>query len=146
MATTIEIVENNKDKILEDLDVAIERALEAMGMQAEAYAKAACTAVDTGLLRNSITYAIAGKPAAIGTYTADKPKPGKPSSGAYSGSAPYEENTVFIGTNVEYAPYVEWGHALPAGGSVAGVHFLQQGVMGHLSELAELAEQALKGF
>lgn len=146
MPVKFEIVENNKNEILGQLDEAIERALEAMGLQAESYAKAACTAVDTGLLRNSITHAIAGKPAATASYTADKPKPGKKNSGSYAGSAPYEKNTVFIGTNVEYAPYVEQGHALPGGGHVAGIHFLERGVMGHTAEFKKLAEAALKGF
>ena len=146
MAVKFEVIENNKDEILGSLDEAIERALEAMGMQAEAYAKAACSAVDTGLLRNSITYALGGKPAAKGSYTASNPKPGKPSSGSYSGSAPAEKNTVFIGTNVEYAPYIEMGHSLPSGGHVAGIHFLEHAVLGHTAEYKELVEAALKGF
>lgn len=146
MAVTFKIVENNTNEILGGLDEAIERALEAMGMQAEAYTKAACSAVDTGLLRNSITYALAGKPANTSTYSADNPKPGKKNAGAYSGTAPYEKNTVYIGTNVEYAPYVEYGHSLPSGGHVAGIHFLQRGVTGHMDTYAKLAEAALKGF
>lgn len=146
MPTVVKIIENNKKQIQGDLEVAIERALEAMGLQAEAYCKAACTAVDTGLLRNSITHAIAGKPAAASSYSADNPKPGKPSSGSYSGSAPDAKNTVWIGTNVEYAPYVESGHRLPGGGQVAGIHFLERGVMGHMNVYKEIAEAALKGF
>ena len=35
MAVTVKIIENNKDEILGELDEAIERALEAMGLQAE---------------------------------------------------------------------------------------------------------------
>ena len=146
MAVTFKIVENNKDQIMGELEEAIERALEAVGMQAEAYTKAACSAVDTGLLRNSITYALAGKPANTSTYSADNAKPGKQNTGAYSGVAPFEKNTVYVGTNVEYAPYVEYGHSLPSGGHVAGIHFLQNGVMGHSDTFTKLVEQALKGF
>lgn len=52
-------------------------ALEAVGLQAEGYAKLLCP-VDTGRLRNSISHAVQG-------------------------------DTVYIGTNVEYGPYVEYG-------------------------------------
>ena len=52
-------------------------ALEAVGLQAEGYAKLQCP-VDTGRLRNSISHAVDG-------------------------------DTAYIGTIVEYAPYVEFG-------------------------------------
>jgi HK97 gp10 family phage protein len=71
------IIENNKDKVLEELEGAIEEALGLAGMQAENYARANAP-VDTGRLRNSIT------------------------SQVLKG-----ENAVVIGTNVEYAPYQE---------------------------------------
>lgn len=116
MASFIQIVENNKDEIKGQLDDAIERALEAMGMQAENHVKMYETAVDTGNLRNSITHAIE------------------------------DPRTVAIGTNVEYAPYVEFGHRLPSGSQVAGIHYLEKGIMNHLSEYAKIAEQALRGF
>lgn len=146
MGLTVKIIENNKAKVLDELEEAIERALEAMGLQGENYAKASCTAVDTGLLRNSITHAIGGQGAATQTYTADTPKKGKPSTGSYGGTAPGTNKVVYVGTNVEYAPYVEEGHRLPSGGHVPGVHFIRNGVLGHFEELAELAEDALKGF
>ena len=47
MALTIEIVENNKNEIKDELEVAIERALEAVGLQAENYVKMNIP-VDTG--------------------------------------------------------------------------------------------------
>lgn len=149
MATIVKIIENNKDKILGELDEAIDRALEAMGLQAEAFVKAACTAVDTGLLHNSITYALHGGPAATSSYKVDNPekvKKGQPTSGSYSGTAPNEPHTVFVGTNVEYAPYVEYGHRLPGGGQVPGVHFLERGITGHMNVYKTLIEDALKGF
>lgn len=146
MAVKYTIIENNKKQIQGELEEAIERALEAAGLQAESYVKAACTAVDTGLLRNSITHAIAGKHAAATTYKADTPKKGQPASGSYSGSAPYEKNTVFIGTNVEYAPYVELGHKLPSGGFVPGIHFLERGITSHMNVYKTIIETALKGF
>ena len=55
------------------------RALERIGLQAEGYAKDLCP-VDTGQLRKSISNAV------------DE-----------------AESTVYIGTNLEYAPFVEFG-------------------------------------
>ena len=114
MAVTFKIVEDNKDEILGELEEAIDRALEAVGLQAETYVKL-LTPVDTGLLRNSITHQVGDK-------------------------------AVYIGTNVEYAPYVEMGHKLPSGGQVAGVHFLENGIMNHMDVYQQIIEQALKGF
>jgi hypothetical protein len=136
MAEFIRIVENNKDEILGSLEDAIERALEAMGAQAENHVKMYETAVDTSNLKNSITHTLEGK------------------------------DTVAIGTPVEYAPYVEYGTGIYAesGGRKTPwsykdeegnwhrtrgqkpIHFLRDGIMKHLNEYAKIAEQALKGF
>ena len=96
--------------VLNEFHDAVLRALERCGEQAEGYAKDLAP-VDTGLLRNSITHAISGEAPAVKSYRADKPKPGRKNSGSYSGTAPKEEGglSVYIGTNVEYAPYVELG-------------------------------------
>lgn len=68
---------DNSAQIKGMMEQAVERALEAIGLQAEGYAKRLCP-VDTGNLRNSIS------------HTTDK-------------------DSAYIGTNVEYAPYVELG-------------------------------------
>ena len=78
-AALVEIRENNAAQVEAALNSAIAKALTMIGQQAEGYAKAICP-VDTGRLRNSITNAI-----------------------------DTEANAVFIGTNVEYGPYVELG-------------------------------------
>lgn len=150
MAKLFEIVKNNKDEILDGLEEAIPRALEAIGMQAEAYAKLKCP-VDTGLLRNSITHAVAGEPAATKSYHADKVKNGTQAVGFYQGNSPPAEHTVYVGSNVEYAPYVEYGHLLPGstgtGGTIVpGEYFLQKAILGHQKKYKALAEAALKGF
>lgn len=73
-------IESHKDEILTRLNGwDIHVALEQMGLVAERYAKQLCP-VDTGRLRNSITHQVS-----LG------------------------ESAVYIGTNVEYAPYVELG-------------------------------------
>lgn len=102
---------SHKKEIQSQLNDALDRAMMTVGMMGESEAKRNLTknkSVDTGLLRNSITYARGGKPANISGYSADRGE----GSGSYSGSAPSDSKdqcTVYIGTNVEYAPYVELG-------------------------------------
>jgi len=77
------ILENNAEIIKQAMNDAILVALEEIGLVAERYAKENLTknkSVDTGRLRNSVIHAIDN-----------------------------EEKAVYIGTNVEYAPYVELG-------------------------------------
>ena len=141
---SVTVIEDNSDKVAEEIRARINKALEICGLTAENYAKKLCT-VDTGLLRNSITHALSGEPAAISTYSADKAKGNKPiQTGEYSGSAP-EESTpskmaVYIGTNVEYAPYVELGTS-----SHQAKPFLKPAVADHASQYREIIEQVLKG-
>lgn len=75
----VEVRADNREAIANAIDLALVAALEEVGLVAEGYAKRACP-VDTGRLRNSITHNV-------------------------------DEGTrhVVIGTNVEYAPYVELG-------------------------------------
>lgn len=70
---------DNTDEVLKGLSDAAERALTRIGLAAEGYAKKECP-VDTGNLRNSITNEVV-----------------------------QSEKAVYIGTNVEYAAYVELG-------------------------------------
>ena len=75
-AISVELIDRS-DEVKEELAKAVETALEEIGLAAEGYAKLACP-VDTGRLRNSLSHAVDG-------------------------------NAAIIGTNVEYAPYVELG-------------------------------------
>ena len=87
------------------LEAAIKRALTIIGGTAETAAKERCP-VDTGLLRNSITYALGGEPPHISEYKDKKQE----QRGSYKGTAPKDnkgEYSVYIGTNVQYAPYQE---------------------------------------
>lgn len=106
----IEITDNSKE-VLAALQEQMQKALTICGITAEGYAKKLCP-VDTGLLRNSITYAVSGESTAISSYQADrKDKSGELKKGSYSGTAPEESKgmAVYIGTNVEYAAYQELG-------------------------------------
>ena len=80
MATgNFEITEDMRELVKEELHRALEVAFEKIGLAGERYAKKACP-VDTGRLRSSISHA----------------------SDVGAGE-------VYIGTNVEYAAYVEFG-------------------------------------
>lgn len=103
-------ITDNTSEVLEALKQAIENGLEAAGVQAEGYAVLNLEnnprRVDTGLLRNSITHAVAGKGAAKSSYASDDGT----KSGSYSGVASGEEGKeVIVGTNVSYAGYVHDG-------------------------------------
>lgn len=75
----LEVIADHTDEVIERLGIAIARALEAVGIQAESDAANLCP-VDTGRLRNSITHTIDGG-----------------------------ELAAYVGTNVEYALYVHEG-------------------------------------
>lgn len=105
-------------EFLVSFDAACVRALHMVGGTCETAVKDRLTAngsVDTGLLRNSITYALAGESAQISGYTSEDGT----GSGSYSGTAPADtdehEKSVYVGTNVYYAPYVELGHSQQPG-------------------------------
>lgn len=70
--------------------------------------------VDTGRLRNSITH------------------------------QQYDENTEVVGTNVEYAPYVELGHHTASGSMVAGKPFLRPAAEGHTLEYRNILQRVMK--
>ena len=108
--TTIEFKDYSAE-CKEEIESRALKALTMCGLVVEKFAKQLAPA-DTGLLRNSITWALAGKKPAAKSYKADKPKNGVIQTGEYSGAAPNDDElSVFVGTNVEYAPYVELGTA-----------------------------------
>ena len=110
MATISDIkITSHADEAIKAKDEAVARALEKMGLVAERYAKEYAP-VDTGRLRNSISHA----------------------------TAP-EEGAVYIGTNVEYGVYQEFGTVYQP-----GTPFLRPAVENHIDEYKEIVEQELK--
>lgn len=103
------IREDNSRKIQNAIDHAVAAALEEIGLAAERFAKRACP-VDTGRLRNSITHALN-----------------------------MDEDAVYIGTNVEYAPYVENGTSRRK-----GVYFLRGAAQDHGSYYRSIMEKHLR--
>ena len=128
----MKIVNDNTDAILTAKNEAIQRALNKIGMVAEGYAKALCP-TDTGRLKNSITYATAEFEGQA-NYTDDNGN--SYSDGAAKGTA--EAGVVCIGTNVEYAPYVELGTM-----RIGERPFLRPAVENHIEKYKEVLESEL---
>lgn len=130
------IFDDHSDEVLSALDAALARGLETCGLVAEGYAKKLCP-VDTGNLRNSITHTVSD-----------------------SGKAAY------IGTNNEYAVYVECGTGIYYEGE-GGRHtawtykdhkgnyhlvhgqrakpYIKPAVADHAAQYTKIIEQELKG-
>ena len=128
---------SNADDILSAMEKGKRNALTAIGATAETHTKENITAdklVDTGRLRNSITYAT-GDYSGIGTYT-DSNK--KSYSDATARNTP-KDDEVGIGTNVEYAAYTELGTQ-----HIAAHHYLKRAVTEHQDEYKKLTAQAIK--
>lgn len=102
-------ITDNSGEFLKALPEQIEQALIAIGLTAESYAKKDCP-VDTGRLRNSITNAVRT-----------------------------DEKAVYIGSNVEYAAFVELGTS-----RMKARPYLKPAATEHNAEYKSLAEQALK--
>ena len=144
MAFSIQIRNDHRKQILQVLQERIDDALELCGAQAERNAKLnlehAPRRIDTGLLRNSITFALHGKAANAMAYSADRARQEGETipSGSYSGTAPDGTNTVYIGTNVEYAWYVEEGTR-----KMVPSHFLRDALADHDDEYKALIERVM---
>ena len=103
MAVSFEIKTNNTQQFLDELREKKESALEAVGQAAETYAKLNLEndprRVDTGTLRGSIGHASA------------------------------DEDTMCVGTDIEYAIYVELGTR-----RMSPSHYLKRSVQDHADE------------
>lgn len=89
------------------------------------------------MLRNSITYAVSGEPAAISEY---KSIDGSV-TGTYTGTA--EENqdgmpSVYIGSNVKYRVYIETGTK-----TIPAVHYLSNAVQENTEKYKRVTETML---
>ena len=135
---------DNSELVLQATDQQIEMALIAIGAKMESNTKALYVPVDTGRLKNSITYALAGGPAQISSYGADPGSGEEGEQGQYSGTAPADPGgkvrSVYVGSNVEYAEIVEEGTS-----GRKGRHYLRDAVNNHIEEYKSLAERALSG-
>ena len=132
-------VVDHSGEVLKELDAKIERILEAWGQQGVSYVKQVITAesrVDTGTMRNSFSHQVdAG------------------------------ENTVYVGTNNEYALYHEYGTGIYADNGkgrqtpwvyqdahgewhrtrgMKPIHMIKNGIGNHVNDFKKIAEDELK--
>lgn len=130
----VTFVDNSKHFITA-FEQACQNALNAIGSKAEGYAKQACP-VATGRLHNSITYA-----------TSTQHSKGNDRRGEHASAeemamkATPEKTAVYIGTNVVYAPYVEF---LSMHHETGRAHFLKDAASNHGEEYKRIAEAAMK--
>ena len=122
MAKVVEVrIEDNSEEVLEELHDKVVDWLEAIGNDA----------ADTAARRAPVgTPESTGIPGYIGGTLKN----------SISHAVVEGENAVYIGTNVEYAPYQEFGTSR----GIAGKHFLQFGATAHQAEYKSLLEQTLK--
>ena len=133
-------IEDYSDEILKELSDAVETALLSIGEEAVRHA-VKNVPVDTGLLKNSLTYALDGQPTSITTYKADKGN----ATGSYSGTMPPESGnnrSVSVGSNVSYALAVETNAR--AKHEVGGAHFLKNALANHTDEYEKTLRAALE--
>lgn len=121
-------------------DEAINTGLTAVGVVLEDRSVALCP-TRTGRLKASITYA---------TYhERDRVRPPEPAPGYVAVnptnedevSKPTDKHTLYVGTNVEYAPYVEYGYAISGKGFFwrkAGQSYLRRALDESRKEIPEL--------
>lgn len=113
---------------------ALQTGLAAVGAEAETNAKREEIQVDTGRLRNSITWATKERGGQVYQYKDNNEEEYTDmiGSGAKAGE-------VWIGTNVEYAPYIELGVR-----GKPGLYFLRKACQNYTERYKEILESALK--
>lgn len=110
MPDGVSVIQDNSEQVADGIDSAIGAALEEIGLLAEGYAAERCP-VDTGNLRGSIAHEVdAG------------------------------DDAVYIGTNVDYAPYVELGTSRQR-----AQPFLRPAASEHGEQYRQVLEKALGG-
>lgn len=113
----IQVVEDNTELFIREMASAIDRGLERIGIKAEGDCVGYMTTnhiYDTGWLRNSITHRVD------------------------SGS-----DSVLVGTNVEYGPYVHMGHMTRSGKHVDGRPFLTAPIQANMPSYEELMKKEM---
>lgn len=130
IANHVIAIDNSKE-ITEAFKRQVENGLAAIGLKAEAYAKGDAP-VDTGRLRNSITFATPKR-------HSTGEEPATPADYQMNGSP--ETGAVYIGTNVEYAPIIEYRDMNHQTGKA---HFLRDAASNHGDEYEATMKAALK--
>lgn len=128
-------INDNSAKFLEDFERKLLVGLEAIGIEAEGNAKEdANMPVDTGRARNSITWATKAKEGEGFSYSDDEGNNFNDQIGTGA-----DEHSVYIGSNVEYFPYIEEGSR-----TISARHVLRNAIVKHKDEYLEMLRDAFK--
>lgn len=111
----VTVNQDNREQWARMFNQALAKGLEEVGLTAEGYAKNKCP-VDTGRLHNSITHVVRAS-----------------------------EKAVYIGTNVEYARFVEYDHKSPSGKTINGKRFLRGAAADHKGTYRAILKKNLGG-
>lgn len=127
-------IESHIPEVTEEMHEVVEGWLAAVGLDAASVASNYAP-VDTGRLRNSISFATVKEHDGMNSHD------GVPASPAdYALKAMPETDAVYIGTNVDYAPYHEYGTSK----KVKARHFIQFGMTAHKSQYKSLLQKAME--
>lgn len=128
-------IDDNSAKFLEDFERKLLVGLEAIGIEAEGNAKEdANMPVDTGRARNSITWATKAKEGEGFSYSDNEGNNFNDQIGTGA-----DEHSVYIGSNVEYFPYIEEGSR-----TRTARHVLRNAIVKHKDEYLEMLRDAFK--
>lgn len=113
-------ITDNSEEVKDAMHAQLSTALEAIGMQAEANAKI------------EVTRAVYDTPESVSGYRR---------TGALRNSISHasDDSAAYVGSNIEYAPYVEFGTY-----KMAARPFIQPAVEEYMDEYKAIAEQYLK--
>lgn len=131
---------DNSGKVLDELKEKKDKILEEWGLLAEGYAKSNLTAfprVDTGRLRSSVSHAVEGDDAYVGSNL---------SYAAYVeyGTGPYAEGDSPGRTDVPWVYKSETDGKWHLSYGMKASHFLKKAVADHTDEYRQVLEQELK--
>ena len=135
---SLDIVVDNIDGVISEKNELVERAMIECGLDMERFAKEELYPNHgkvTGRLQNSITFATSS------FHSSGNDRDGaKASTEDMALRGTPESATVYVGTNVVYAPYVELGSSKRKGG---GYHFLKNSLQNHLSDYETIIKNIL---
>lgn len=123
----ITIKDNSRD-LVQKLDARIPIILEACGLEGEKFAKKDAR-VDTGRYRASITHTVSGKGGKVNQYRDDNGQMFTEDVVA----VPESEHAVYVGTNVDYAIYLERLD-----------HTIKNAIANHIADYKKIIAEGLK--
>lgn len=136
MKVEMGVKEDKTDTLIDEIKTAIQYAMIRIGMAAQKYATNSAPR-DTGHLAQSICYVTKEQE---GTTFA---KDSTPERKIPERVAAQEEKCVYIGTNVYYAPYQEYGTRSASGGGIAAKHFIKNSVQDHKEEYRKILDEEI---